>query len=74
MKHSVVNTEDFLLTNENGFLEILDLKEDVRKKVECVYYHNTNDLYLFKVNGIIMHNFILKDEVVTWVKENTEVK
>jgi len=74
LRQTVVNSEEFLLTNENGFLEILDLKEDVRKKVECVYYHNTNDLYLFKVDGIIMHNFILKDEVVSWVKENTEVK
>jgi hypothetical protein len=74
MRHQVENSKEFLLTNENGFLEILDLKEDVRKKVECVYYHTNNDLYLFKVDGIIMHNFILTDEVVSWVKENTEVK
>ena len=69
----VKNTEQFLLSDENGFLEIVDLENDELKLVEKVYYHDINDLYLFKVDGVMMHNFILEDDVVDWLRKTIEV-
>jgi hypothetical protein len=73
MRKSVVNTDKFLLSFENDTFEVIDLENDKRLLVEKVYYHDTNELYLFKIDGIIMHNFILDDETVAWMEDKIEI-
>lgn len=73
MTKRVVNTDKFLLSYENDILEVLDLENEKRLLVQKVYYHNTNDLYLFKIDGIIMHNFILDRETVLWLEDKVEI-
>jgi hypothetical protein len=73
MTKSVVNTDKFLLSFENDTFEVIDLENDKRLLVEKVYYHDTNELYLFKIDGIIMHNFILDEETVEWLKDKIEI-
>jgi hypothetical protein len=73
MTKSVVNTDKFLLSFENDTFEVIDLENDKRLLVETVYYHDTNELYLFKIDGIIMHNFILDEETVEWLKDKIEI-
>jgi hypothetical protein len=73
MTKSVVNTDKFLLSYENNTFEVIDLENDKRLLVEKVYYHNTNELYLFKIDGIIMHNFILDEETVAWMEDKVEI-
>jgi hypothetical protein len=74
VQQRVENSEQYVLRYEDHKLEIFDLQSNKSFEVEKVFYHDSFELYLFKVDGIMAHNFILNDEVASWLRSIVEVQ